>query len=99
MQNDAEAAASDMTKIKSNAVQIGLPAAESYAIKDAAEKIGPLFGKDLNRRDAIVGFRGSYTDYSTGQNSTAPPEAPIQEENTTFQEVVAVSIVIEDFPL
>ena len=30
------------------------PAAESYAIKDAAEKIGKLFGKDLNRADKIM---------------------------------------------
>lgn len=32
---------------------IGTPAAESYAIKDAAEKIGKLFGKDMNRADQI----------------------------------------------
>lgn len=37
--------------IKSSAVQMAAPAAESYAIKDAAEKIGRLFGKDLNRAD------------------------------------------------
>ena len=29
------------------------PAAESYAIKDAAEKLGKIFGKDLNRKDVI----------------------------------------------
>ena len=32
---------------------MGAPAAESYAVKDAAEKIGKLFGKDLNRKDNI----------------------------------------------
>jgi hypothetical protein len=37
--------------IKSSAVQMAAPAAETYAIKDAAEKIGRLFGKDLNRAD------------------------------------------------
>ena len=37
--------------IKSSAVQMAAPAAESYAVKDAAEKIGRLFGKDLNRAD------------------------------------------------
>jgi hypothetical protein len=30
------------------------PAAESYAVKDAAEKIGKLFGKDMNRADKIM---------------------------------------------
>lgn len=37
--------------IKSSAVQMAAPAAETYAVKDAAEKIGRLFGKDLNRAD------------------------------------------------
>jgi hypothetical protein len=30
------------------------PAAESFAVKDAAEKIGKLFGRDLNRADQIL---------------------------------------------
>lgn len=34
-------------------VQLALPAAESFAIKCAAEKFGKLFGKDLTRKDAI----------------------------------------------
>ena len=32
---------------------IAAPAAESYAFKDAAEKIGKLFGKDINRATHI----------------------------------------------
>jgi hypothetical protein len=44
------ARASDMAAILSDAVMTGLPAAESFAIKDAAEKIGKLFGSDLNRK-------------------------------------------------
>lgn len=43
--------ASDLSKILSNAVQTGAPAAVSYAIKDAAEHLGSLFGKNLNRED------------------------------------------------
>ena len=53
------AAAADLNKILSDAVTTGLPAAESFALKDAAEKIGRLFGKDLNRRD-VAGFTPSY---------------------------------------
>jgi hypothetical protein len=53
MQTNAGAGATDWMQIKSAAVQIGAPAAESYAIKDAAEKIGKLFGKDINRADQI----------------------------------------------
>lgn len=53
LQTDKGAGAADATRLKSNAVQIGAPAAKSYAIKDAAEQIGKLFGKDLNRKDNI----------------------------------------------
>jgi hypothetical protein len=53
LQTDKDCGACDFDKIKSAAVQIGAPAAESYAIKDAAEKFGKLFGKDLNRKDEI----------------------------------------------
>lgn len=53
LQTDKDAGAIDWNRIKTNAVQIGLPAAETYAIKDAAEKIGRLFGKDLNRKDLM----------------------------------------------
>jgi hypothetical protein len=53
LQTDSGASASDWSKIKSSSVQIAAPAAESYAIKDAAEKIGRIFGKDLNRADQI----------------------------------------------
>lgn len=54
MQTDEGAGATDFNKIKASAVQISLPAAETYAIKDAAEKIGRIFGKDLNRKDLIA---------------------------------------------
>lgn len=52
-------AASNLASIHSNAVMLGLPAAESFAVKDAAEKIGKVFGKDLNRREAVA-FTPSY---------------------------------------
>jgi hypothetical protein len=53
LQTDKDAGACDFNKLKSSAVQIATPAAESYAVKDAAEKLGKLFGKDLNRADEI----------------------------------------------
>lgn len=59
MQTAKGAAAADMNQILGDAVMKGLPAAESYAIKDAAEKIGRLFGKDLNRKDTY-GFTPAY---------------------------------------
>lgn len=40
-------------KMNSTAIQIGSPASESFAIKDACEKFGRIFGKDLNRKDSV----------------------------------------------
>lgn len=54
LQTNKDAGAIDWNQIKSNAVQIGAPAAKTYAVKDAAEQIGKLFGKDLNRREVIA---------------------------------------------
>ena len=53
IQTAKDAPATDFTKVKSDAVMKAAPAAESYAIKDAAEKLGKLFGKDLNRKDSF----------------------------------------------
>lgn len=53
IQTDAGASAADLSKIKNSAVMMALPSAESYAIKDAAEKFGRIFGKDLNRNSVI----------------------------------------------
>lgn len=47
------AGATEFDKIISSSVQTATPAAESYAVKDAAEKIGKVFGKDINRREDI----------------------------------------------
>lgn len=53
IQTEKDAGAMDWNKAKSAGVQMALPSAESYAIKDACEKWGKLFGKDLNRKEAI----------------------------------------------
>jgi hypothetical protein len=53
LQTDKGAGATDFNAVKSSSVQIAAPAAESYGIKDACEKIGKLFGKDISRADEI----------------------------------------------
>lgn len=63
LKTDKGTIASDLSAIKNDAVMTGLPAAESFAVKDAAEKIGRLFGKDLNRKD-IVALTPSYNTQS-----------------------------------
>lgn len=47
------AAATDFSQVNTSAVQMAAPAAETYAFKDAAEKFGRLFGKDINRKDVM----------------------------------------------
>lgn len=54
LQTDKGAGAIDFNAIKSDAVMKAAPAAKTFAIKDAAEQIGKLFGKDLNRKDEII---------------------------------------------
>ena len=53
IQTDKGAGAMDWNFAKSDGVQKAAPSAESYAIKDAAEKFGKLFGKDVSRKNQI----------------------------------------------
>lgn len=53
MQTKSGAGAMDWAQIQNNAVQLAAPAAESYAISDAAHKFGKIFGKDLGRKEQI----------------------------------------------
>lgn len=54
IQTDKGKGAMDWNFAKADGVMKAAPAAESYAFKDAAEKFGKLFGKDLNRKEEIV---------------------------------------------
>lgn len=64
IQTDAGKSPSDLGAIKANAVMLALPAAKTYALKDSAEHLGRLFGRDLNRKDAPE-FTGAYTPHET----------------------------------
>lgn len=77
VQTDAGKSAADLAAIKAAAVQMALPSAKSYAIKDAAEHFGAIFGRDLNRRD-IVQFYGAHTKEET-------PEPTITQRLQTQQ--------------
>ncbi len=48
------ASAADMSAILNDSVQTGLPAAKSYAIKDACDHIGRIFGRDINRKGVFA---------------------------------------------
>jgi hypothetical protein len=59
-QLDTGSRPSDMTAIKAEAVQMALPMAKSYAIKDACDHIGKIFGRDANRKNTVE-FAGAYS--------------------------------------
>jgi len=44
----------ELQNLNKGAIMMAFPMAKSYAIKDAAEHIGKLFGRDLNRKDTML---------------------------------------------
>lgn len=54
LKTDKGFSAADLAHIKNDAVTTGAPAAKSFAIKDAAEHLGKLFGRDINRKDTVA---------------------------------------------
>lgn len=53
IQTNAGAGATDWDAVKVDGVQKAAPAAESYAVKDAAEKFGKIFGRDVSRKNTM----------------------------------------------
>lgn len=53
IQTTKGASAADLSSISNNAVMMSLPMAKSYAIKDACDHFGKLFGRDLNRKETM----------------------------------------------
>lgn len=83
LQVDKGAGAIDWNAIKSGSVQMSAPSAETYAVKDAAEKFGKIFGKDLNRKDVV-----SY-ELLNNKFADAPDWASEIAELKTMDELVA----------
>lgn len=53
IQTDKGAGATDWNAVKTDGVQKAAPAAETYAVKDAAEKFGKIFGRDVSRKGSM----------------------------------------------
>jgi len=85
VQTDAGKSAADLGAIKAAAVQMALPSAKSYAIKDAAEHFGAIFGRDLNRRD-IIQFSGAHTKETPALVPALAPKplAPSAEYDVSY---------------
>jgi hypothetical protein len=101
------AGATQFDKILTYSVMTAAPAAESFAVKDAAEKFGKIFGKDINRRDWL-----SYTTLDNKLDLSKLQAAPEQyselfsllysaeidpEEKDILQEKLQGFISIEEF--
>lgn len=76
----------DFQKMSSNAIQLGAPAAESYAIKDAAEKFGKIFGKDVNRKNSADYIDRIYSMVAAMGESEIAEEIVKEIENCTTEE-------------
>lgn len=73
LQVDSGQPAANITALKSRAVQIATPIAKSAAKKDAAEELGALFGRDLNRKDTVM-FSGGYSEQQPTQPQQPTPK-------------------------
>ncbi len=83
IQTKSGAAATDFSQVNTSAVQMAAPAAETYAFKDAAEKLGRLFGKDLNRKDD--------TNYDQELAGKLAPQPIIEEVPEDLKHIIKVS--------
>ena len=83
LKTDKGFSAADLSHIKSDAVSTGAPAAVSFAIKDAAEHIGNIFGRNLNRKDTI-NIGGIY-EHTTIDEQTVDAVDKIQNAKTMVE--------------
>lgn len=67
-----------LENINNNAVMMALPMAKSYAIKDACEHIGKLFGRDINRKDVMAFSQDNSITNEVNVKSNARLESYIQ---------------------
>jgi hypothetical protein len=93
-QTDQGEAAGDLSKIKQDAIMKGLPAAASYAFKNACKKLGRIFGGDLNK-SSIEEYTPTYVEAPVAY-PTAPPEpGKIVADTFTAAEVAAANKVLK----
>jgi len=61
LQVDSGSLPSDLTSVKDAALMMAAPSAKSFAIKDAVEHLGILFGRNVNRLGTLE-FKPAYSD-------------------------------------
>lgn len=81
VQTKAGSSAADLSQITGSAVMKALPAAASYALKNAAEKLGAIFGGNLQKYD-LAPFTPAY-DMELKQNISDNLKAKYNGATTT----------------
>lgn len=92
VQTNAGASASDMNAIKQDAIMKALPAAKSYAIKDACEHIGKIFGRDLNRTDTLA----HTMTYENPDNADLTELFELKRENMGAEDIADAERIINN---
>jgi hypothetical protein len=88
LQGESGADATDASALKSAAVQMAAPMAKTYAIKDAAQSLGAIFGRDINRKGPAK-FEGKYSSaYDKIREQEEGGETETRTEDTTAETVI-----------
>lgn len=98
IQTEKGAAATDFSKVNTSAVQMAVPAAESYAFKDAAEKFGKLFGKDINRAEMGINYSQMMDSRFAGGQVKEIPEELITIINETLDKTKLFDEIYKNNP-
>jgi len=73
IQTNKGAGATDWDQVKSDGLQKAAPAAKTYAVKDAAENFGKIFGRDVSRKGSM--------NYNNLLNPQALPKSDFNLDN------------------
>jgi len=93
VQTKKGASPADLANINPGAVQKALPAAKSYAIKDACDHLGNLFGANIGRMSSL-GFEQNQT-FANIRNNAGSASIWLQIKKANTMEQLAA---IEEFP-
>jgi hypothetical protein len=96
IQVDSGSKPSDMSAIKSNGVQLAVPAAVSYAKKDAADNLGIIFGRNVTRKDSLV-FDPTFTEdpHIAKEKVDQPPPPPPPLPASLAAKVITVDTLLQ----
>ena len=87
--------AADLGAINNGAVAMAFPAAESYAIKDACDKFGKLFGADISRNGTLNAILGKPIKKTENEILISRIETHIKNSKTVDQLIQVQGSVFE----